>query len=222
MSKTPDRLIAILGSGPLAGASSVTRNLAAALSKSGEAVLLLDPSSYHLKASGEGRITLLDVDRNSDDAQADLIARADCVLVVLEPNPASITSAYASIKKLRQAGSPQKLLVMVNQAGERGAATRILLNLAYTCEHYLKLDLGLVGVVCHDSRVSQAERLNMTAVETYPGTTVAQEFFAVAALLVKSLQPAVMASSASSVSQAVPFVPTSQRQPLAAVAALAH
>ena len=213
MAKTPDRLIAVLGSGPSAGASSVTRNLAAALSQCGQRVLLLDQHAYRSEASGEGRFTLLDAGLDNRQAQVDLIASADCVLVVLEPNPASITNAYARIKKLQYTGAAQKLFVMVNRAGERGAATRILLNLAYTCEHYLKLDVGLAGVVSNDGRVSQAERLNTTAVEAYPDTTVAQDFLTVAALLVKALQSAAIAlPTLPALSSAAPV----SRQPLAA------
>lgn len=207
MAKTPDQLIAVLGSGPSAGASSVTRNLAAALSKGGQCVLLLDQPSY--RPGRNGRLMLLDVGSDQRQAQAGLIANADCVLLVLEPNPASITSAYASIKNLQHTSAAQKIWVMVNRAGERGAATRILLNLAYTCEHYLKLDVGLAGVVSQDGRVSQAERLNTSAVEAYPDTAVAEEFFAVAALLLKALPSALALPG-------LPFSEALSRQPLAA------
>ena len=213
MANLPDRFIAVLGSGPSAGASSVTRNLAAALSQRGLVVGLQDPAAGWQPDSGEGRITLFDAVSAGVPAQAELIARADCVLVVLEPNPASITRAYSCIKKLQHTRPAQKLLVMLNRADERGAATRILLNLVYTCEHYLTLDLGLAGVVGLDSRVSQAERLNMTAVAAYPDSPAAQDFFGIAERLLQTLSPA---TGGRPDGPALVFSGAAQRQPLAA------
>jgi len=183
MAGSPGRLVAVVGSGPGVGASSVAANLAAALAQQGKEVLLLDersgaPSS---QARREGRVVLIDAVLDRDGALSPLAAQADHVLVVLQPNAASITAAYTCIKRLHYAHALKRLRVLVNCATKVSEAQRILANLADTGSRYLALALHPAGCVRDDPRLAQAQRLNLTVVDAFQTSPAAIDLRQIAA-----------------------------------------
>lgn len=176
------RLVAVVGSGPAVGATSVTLNLAAALMQQGKDVLLLDERSAvdSPPALRQGRLVLIDTVLDKDGALSPLAAQADHVFVVLQPNVASITAAYVCIKRLCHAHALQRMRVLVNHAAGAAAAQRILSNLALTGSRYLAVALEPAGCVRADPRLPQAQRLNLTVVEAFPTSPAAMDFCRIA------------------------------------------
>ena len=80
------------------------------------------------------------------------------VLVVVTPEPTSLTDAYALIKVLEQASPGKDIRVLVNQAAdqEEGAAT--FARLRKVAQSYLRRDLRLAGCVPRDRAVGEAVR----------------------------------------------------------------
>ena len=187
MAGSPGRLVAVVGSGPTVGATSVTLNLAAALVQQGKEVLLLDErsGSRSIPVRREGRLVLIDVALDKDGVLSPLAAQADNVLVVLQPNAASIMASYACIKRLHYACAPQRLRVLVNHATDATEAQRILANLAYTASRYLALTLEPAGCVRADPRLAQAQRLNLTVVEAFQTSPAAIDFRQIASDLLE-------------------------------------
>lgn len=176
------RLVAVVGSGPAVGATSVTLNLAAALMQQGKDVLLLDERSAvdSPPALRQGRLVLIDTVLDKDGALSPLAAQADHVFVVLQPNVASITAAYVCIKRLCHAHALQRMRVLVNHAAGAAEAQRILSNLALTGSRYLAVALEPAGCVRADPRLPQAQRLNLTVVEAFPTSPAAMDFCRIA------------------------------------------
>lgn len=172
------RRVAVVGSGPKVGTTSVTLNLAAALVQQGKDVLLLDERSgaQPSQAQREGRLVLIDAVLDRDGALSPLAAQADHVLVVLQPNATSITASYACIKRLHYAHALKRLRVLVNCATEVTEAQRILANLADTGSRYLALALDPAGCVRDDPRLAQAHRLNLTVVDAFQTSPAAIDF----------------------------------------------
>ena len=87
-------------------------------------------------------------------------------------------TAYACIKRLQYAHAlkPLNLHLLVNFAADAGEAQRILANLVHTGNRYLGLALKPAGFVRGDSNVAQAQRLNLTAVESFQGSPAAADF----------------------------------------------
>ena len=187
MAGSPGRLVAVVGSGPAVGATSVTLNLAAALVQQGKDVLLLDERSevQPTHAQREGRLVLIDAVLDKEGALSPLAAQADNVLVVLQPNAASITASYACIKRLHYAHALQRLRVLVNYATDADDAQRILANLAKTGSRYLALALEPAGCVRADPRLAQAQRLNLTVVEAFQTSPAAMDFRQIASDLLQ-------------------------------------
>lgn len=185
------RLVAVVGSGPAVGATSVALNLAAALMQQGKDVLLLDERSAvdSTSAQRQGRLILIDTVLDKDGALSPLAAQADHVFVVLQPNVASITAAYVCIKRLCHAHALQRLRVLVNHATGAAEAQRILSNLALTGSRYLAVALEPAGCVRADPRLPQAQRLNLTVVEAFPTSPSAMDFCQIASDFLHWPQP---------------------------------
>lgn len=183
MAGSPGQLVAVVGSGPGVGASSVTQNLAAALVQQGKEVLLLDErrKAQPEPCRREGRVVVLDAMLDRDGALSPLAAQADHVLVVLQPDAASITACYACIKRLHYAHALKRLRVLVNRATELREAQRILANLTATGSRYLALALDPAGCVRDDPRLTQAQRLNLTVVDAFQTSAAATDFRQIAA-----------------------------------------
>jgi flagellar biosynthesis protein FlhG len=182
MAGSAGRLVAVVGSGPAVGATSVTLNLAAALTQLGKDVLLLDERSAAppTPALRQGRLVLIDAVIDKDGALSPLAVQADHVFIVLQPNVASITAAYACIKRLCHAHALQRMRVLVNHAGGAVEAQRIMSNLVWTGSRYLAVALEPGGCVRADPRLPQAQRLNLTVVEAFPMSPSAMDFCRIA------------------------------------------
>jgi flagellar biosynthesis protein FlhG len=187
MARSPGRLLAVVGSGPAVGVTSVASNLAAALVQQGKDVLLHDEhqGSVPTIAQRKGRLMLVDAVLDPQGALSPLAAQADSVLVVLQPNAASIKASYACIKKLHYAHALQRVRVLLNYATDAGQAQRILSNLALTSGRYLALTLEPAGWVRADPRLVQARRLNLTVVEAFQTSPAAIDFRQIATDLLK-------------------------------------
>lgn len=185
------RLVAVVGSGPAVGTTSVTRNLAAALVRQGKDVLLLDERSAadSTPAQRQGRLVLMDTVLDKDGALSPLAAGADHVFVVLQPNVASITAAYVCIRQLCHAHALKHMRVLVNHAVGAAEAQRILSNLAQAGSRYLAVALEPAGWIRADPRLPQAQLLNLTVVEAFPSSPAAMDFCQIASDFLHGSQP---------------------------------
>lgn len=183
MAGAPGRRLAVVGSGPKVGASSVVQNLAAALQLQGRQVQIHDEHAANapIPEPQAAHLLLIDAVRDPQGALTPLASQADNILVVLQPDPESIKLAYACIKQLHYAHALQRLRVLLSQVNHAAQAQRILANLAHTGSRYLALTLESAGSVRTDPRLMQARRLNLSVVEAYRTSPAALDFFQIAA-----------------------------------------
>jgi flagellar biosynthesis protein FlhG len=170
--------VAVVECEPGASQSSVTRNLAAALLRQGQEVLLLDEYSglESMPEQRNERLVLIHAVVDKEGALSPLAARADHILVVFQANAAAIKQAYLCIKRLHYAHAFQRMRVLVNGVADAAEAQRILTNLATTGSRYLAVALEPAGWVRADPLMVQAERLNLTVVEGFPASPSATDF----------------------------------------------
>lgn len=187
MADSAGRRVAVLGGDSSIDVASVALNLAAALVRQGKQVLLVDEhgGTSSDETRREGRLVLVNAILNKDGALSPLAAQADHIVVTLQPHAASITQAYACIKKLQQAHQLHRLRVLVNDATDVAEAQRILNNLAQTAQRYLSLALESAGWVRADPLIAQARELNLTVVEAFQTSPAATDYCQIAAALLK-------------------------------------
>jgi len=109
-----------------------------------------------------------------------LARAADELLLVLHPNAASITSAYAGIKRLHYAHGLKQLRFLVDGVAGPEEAQQITTNLARTGSQYLAVSLETAGWVRADPHLAHARRLRQSVVEAFPASAAAVDFRRVA------------------------------------------
>ncbi|MGE4553650.1 MAG: MinD/ParA family protein [Desulfovibrionaceae bacterium] len=78
-------------------------------------------------------------------------------LLVLTPEPTSLTDAYALIKVLKVHHGVERFRVLVNMARDERSAKEVYLKLSNACDHFLSgVSLDLVGAIPLDPKVRAA------------------------------------------------------------------
>ncbi|MBN8757132.1 MULTISPECIES: MinD/ParA family ATP-binding protein [Variovorax] len=125
-------------------------------------------------------VVIVDAALDSEGRLSPLAQGADELLLVLQPQPASITTAYAGIKRLHYAHGLKQLRFLVNGVAEVEAARQVMSNLANAGSRYLALSLEAAGWARFDARIADAWRLKQTIVEAFPASAAAVDFRRVA------------------------------------------
>jgi len=131
----------------------------------------VDPRT--LRRSG---VVLIDAALDEEGRLSPLAQGADELVLVLQPNAASITTAYAGIKRLHYAHGLMQLRFLVNRASGIDEAQKIMTNLANTGSRYLAVSLEPAGWVHGDAHHADARRLQRAVVEAFPASPVAVDF----------------------------------------------
>lgn len=129
----------------------------------------------------QGGVVLIDAAFDSEGRLSPLAQLADELVLVLQPQPSSITTAYAGIKRLHYAHALKQLRFLVNGAASHEAAHLIMTNLANTGSRYLAVSLEPAGWARYDRHMEDARRLNQTVVEAFPASPAAADFRRIAA-----------------------------------------
>ena len=98
------------------------------------------------------------------------------LVVVVEPQPASMTDAYALIKVLNQGFARRSFHILVNKAADPKEGEAIFNNMAEVASRFLKVSLNYMGFVPQEERMRRASQLGRTVVDAFPATEAAQAF----------------------------------------------
>jgi flagellar biosynthesis protein FlhG len=93
------------------------------------------------------------------------------LLVVVNPDPASITDAYALVKVLSENGMRRSPYLTVNRARSREYARDIFARLRGAMAKYLKLDARFLGYIPSDPHMSAASARQRPLVDLYPASS---------------------------------------------------
>lgn len=115
------------------------------------------------------RTVVADARPVADGTLSRLSGAAHNLLIVLRPERASLTAAYACIKRLHHRYACRRFHLVVNGAAGDAAAAAIAGNLARTASQYLGVQADCVGVVPADPLVARGAALGRCVVEAFPG-----------------------------------------------------
>lgn len=101
------------------------------------------------------------------------LASYELILVII-PDPSSLTDAYALLKILFLNDYKESVMVVVNQSSSLEHAKRALSKLASTTERFLSLKLIPVGIVKRDKKVLDAVERQMPFVSLFPESHAAK------------------------------------------------
>jgi len=142
----------------------------------------------NLKAERQYDRVLLDLGAGVDSSLMHFAAASDETIVVLTPDPASLTDAYAFVKILMRAFTAPPLVV-VNMSANDAEAHRTSDALQATCLTFLKTTLEYLGAVPRDPRAVEALRQQCHLLKLYPQAPASRAIQAVATRLHARVAP---------------------------------
>lgn len=106
-------------------------------------------------------------------------------LVVITPEPTSLTDSYALIKILAAEHGVKTFQVIVNMAASSKEARQAFDRLHAACDHFLNIKLQYLGLVRHDKTVTESVRKQEPLLQWAPNSPAAQDIISLATLLHK-------------------------------------
>ncbi|MBU0481470.1 MAG: MinD/ParA family protein [Proteobacteria bacterium] len=98
-------------------------------------------------------------------------------IIVLTPEPTSLTDAYALIKVLASRHDVKKFRVLVNQAGSDKEATNVFRKLSDVADRFLDtISLDFLGFIPTDASLPKAVRKQRLVSALYPESSSSQSF----------------------------------------------
>jgi flagellar biosynthesis protein FlhG len=98
-------------------------------------------------------------------------------IIVLTPEPTSLTDAYAMIKVLSSRHEVKKFRILVNSAHSEKEAIAVFRQLSLVADRFLAtLSLDYLGYIPFDKKLSQAVRAQRLVTELSPKSQVAVMF----------------------------------------------
>jgi len=119
------------------------------------------------KANGYDRV-LIDLGAGIGETVLTLAAESDDVVVVMTPDPASLTDAYAFVKLVLKRTGGRAPALLVNMAAGAPEAKRTAEALTNSARSFLKTSPAYLGFVPNDMRVVECLRRQVSLWQAYP------------------------------------------------------
>jgi flagellar biosynthesis protein FlhG len=95
-------------------------------------------------------------------------AAAREIIVVVSPEPTSLTDAYALIKILYQRHAKKRFRLIVNMVKDKAEAKEVFDRISRATDHFLNLAVNYLGYVVKDDMVTESVRRQKAFAELYP------------------------------------------------------
>jgi flagellar biosynthesis protein FlhG len=105
---------------------------------------------------------------------------AQHIVVVVTPEPTSITDAYALMKVLATRYGEKRFHVLVNQAADDKQARDVYRQITTVADRFLQISVDFFGVVPADPNVGRAVQKRTPLLDAYPHSPAAKSFAALA------------------------------------------
>jgi len=99
------------------------------------------------------------------------------IIVVVSPEPTSLTDAYALIKVLYQGYAARRFTLLVNMAKDSSEAEGVYERLNNATNHFLDLPIEYLGYILHDPNVTKAVRKQRLLAEAFPDSKAVKNMF---------------------------------------------
>ncbi len=104
-------------------------------------------------------------------------------LIILTPEPTSLTDSYALIKILAAEHQVKNFQVIVNMAESKKEAQQTFDRLYAACDHFLHIKLQYLGMVHRDKTVTESVRNQQALIKASPDSIAAKDIMSLAKLL---------------------------------------
>lgn len=132
---------------------------------------------------GKYDYVFMDIGAGISDTVQTFAAMAATRLVVITPEPTSLTDSYALIKVLNKRFGLADYRIVVNEVVSAKEAKSAYEKLAGACKHFLNVDLKYLGHVRTDKKLQEAVCRQQPLMSYAPGSPAAQDIQAIAGRL---------------------------------------
>jgi MinD-like ATPase involved in chromosome partitioning or flagellar assembly len=96
------------------------------------------------------------------------------VVLVITPEPTSLSDAYGLLKILSLNGFNGPVMVVVNQSGDAKTANIAYTKLKKTVHKYLPINIVPLGLIVHDDHVAEAVKEQKPFISLYPNSNISK------------------------------------------------
>lgn len=132
-------------------------------------------------------IILVDTAAGIGNSQLNFFLAAACPLLVVTPEPTSLTDAFSFLKMARRFGFERPLHVVINQASDLHAARSAFKRFKGATEKYLQLEVGYLGYVLQDHHVPDSVSLQKPVMLNKPDSLASRCIRVIAERLLRLL-----------------------------------
>ena len=125
-------------------------------------------------------VIFLDVAAGIDQDVLAFTTFADRTLLVVTPDPSSITDAYAVIKLMKTRHEKENCEILINQASGATEGKNTYGKLQTAAQKFLNVHVPLVGIIPYDKQYGQAVKLQKLATIAFPDCDSAKAIATVA------------------------------------------
>lgn len=120
-------------------------------------------------------IMLIDTASGIDANVLNLNSAAQEILVVLTPEPASLTDSYALIKVMQAKHNESRFSVVLNMVQDEAEAMQTFSRLSDVAQNFLNVSLNYKGFIPMDADLRRATKSQLLATRDKPGSEAAQQ-----------------------------------------------
>lgn len=113
-------------------------------------------------------VVIIDTEAGISENVAYFNVAAQEIVVVVSPEPLSITDAYALMKLLATRYSERHFRVLVNKAKDTDDALEVYKKLSFVTSRFLDISVDYLGCVLNDEKIVEAVRQQKPVVELFP------------------------------------------------------
>ena len=132
---------------------------------------------------GKYDFVLMDLGAGISETVQTFAVMAALRVIIITPEPTSLTDSYALIKVLNKRFGLEEFMVVVNEVTSAKEAQRSFDKLAGACRFFLKLEPKLLGHVRQDKKLPEAVCRQQPLMTYAPGSPAAQDIQAIGAKL---------------------------------------
>ncbi|TEB11141.1 MinD/ParA family protein [Pelotomaculum propionicicum] len=134
---------------------------------------------------GKDEIVLIDTGAGINKNVLGFVAAAEDVIIVVTPEPTSLTDAYALIKILANFKLHSEVNIVVNRVADRREATRTMGRISNATGRFLEIKLNFLGWIPEDKHVTQAVKNQQPYFLTNPNSPASRSVAGIAASLME-------------------------------------
>ena len=134
-------------------------------------------------------LIIVDTGAGISDNVVNFVLAADEIVVVITPEPTSITDGYALIKTIvnMEKGKSSKINIVTNRADNKNEADEVYEKLYGVCKRFLNYELHDLGHITFDNHVIKSIKVQKPFILTYPNCQASKSIYDVTKRLLQTV-----------------------------------